>query len=214
MRLNLEGVETRPWRVPPGQKLPPPIHQCQQSGRPVSWSADRNRHHRTGPCYAPPRTDVTDATARYNAGPLIAIIASLPMIGPFAIDTFFPAFPAIGREFGASPFQFQQALSLYLVAYAVMSLWHNGLSDALGRKPQRVHVGLGGLRAGHFDGHADGIPRAAGPAVAAATARRRPPRPGRGGNDTFRPGADLAGPAGDCGACGLRHGGEARSRAA
>lgn len=79
--------------------------------------------------------DVSDATARYNAGPLIAIIASLSMIGPFAIDTFFPAFPAIGKEFGASPFQLQQTLSLYLVAYAVMSLWHGGLSDALGRKP-------------------------------------------------------------------------------
>ncbi|GMU43625.1 MAG: MFS transporter [Lysobacterales bacterium] len=78
---------------------------------------------------------MSNATARYNAGPLIAIIAALSMIGPFAIDTFFPAFPAIGKEFAASPFRLQQTLSLYLVAYALMSLWHGGLSDALGRKP-------------------------------------------------------------------------------
>lgn len=78
-------------------------------------------------------------TARHSAPLLIAIIASLSMVGPFAIDTFFPAFPAIGREFGASPFQLQQTLSLYLVAYALMSLWHGGLSDALGRKPVIVY---------------------------------------------------------------------------
>lgn len=73
--------------------------------------------------------------ARHSAPLLIAIIASLSMVGPFAIDTFFPAFPAIGREFGATPFQLQQTLSLYLVAYALMALWHGGLSDALGRRP-------------------------------------------------------------------------------
>lgn len=66
---------------------------------------------------------------------LIVLIASLSMLGPFAIDTFFPAFPAIAKELSASPFQMQQTLSVYLIAYAVMALLHGGLSDALGRRP-------------------------------------------------------------------------------
>lgn len=70
-----------------------------------------------------------------SARSLIVLLASLSMIGPFAIDTFFPAFPAISKALTASPFQMQQTLSLYLVAYAVMSLLHGGLSDALGRRP-------------------------------------------------------------------------------
>jgi DHA1 family bicyclomycin/chloramphenicol resistance-like MFS transporter len=70
-----------------------------------------------------------------SARSLIVLLASLSMIGPFAIDTFFPAFPAISRALNATPFQMQQTLSLYLVAYAVMALLHGGLSDALGRKP-------------------------------------------------------------------------------
>ena len=66
---------------------------------------------------------------------LIALLAGLSMLGPFAIDTFFPAFPAIAGALSATPFQMQQTLSLYLVAYAMMALLHGGLSDALGRRP-------------------------------------------------------------------------------
>lgn len=63
------------------------------------------------------------------------MLALLAMIGPFAIDTFFPAFPAIAQALQASPFEMQQTLSVYLMAYALMSLLHGGLSDALGRRP-------------------------------------------------------------------------------
>ena len=66
---------------------------------------------------------------------LVLLIAALAMIGPFAIDTFFPAFPAIAAEFAASPVAMQQTLSLYLVAYGLMALAHGALSDALGRRP-------------------------------------------------------------------------------
>ncbi len=66
---------------------------------------------------------------------LIILLAALSMLGPFAIDTFFPAFPVMAKALSASPFQMQQTLSLYLVAYAVMSLLHGGLSDAIGRRP-------------------------------------------------------------------------------
>jgi DHA1 family bicyclomycin/chloramphenicol resistance-like MFS transporter len=66
---------------------------------------------------------------------LIALLACLSMLGPFAIDTFFPAFPAIASALSASPFQMQQTLSVYLIAYGVMALVHGGLSDAIGRRP-------------------------------------------------------------------------------
>ena len=64
-----------------------------------------------------------------------ALLASLAMLGPFAVDMYLPAFPAIGREFGASQIALQQTLSVYMFAYAFMMLWHGALSDALGRRP-------------------------------------------------------------------------------
>jgi MFS transporter, DHA1 family, multidrug resistance protein len=66
---------------------------------------------------------------------LAAMLASLSMLAPFAIDAYLPAFPAIAQEFNAAPLAVQQTLSAYLVAYAFMMLWHGALSDALGRRP-------------------------------------------------------------------------------
>ena len=65
---------------------------------------------------------------------LLILLASLSMIGPFAIDTVFPAFPAMGEDLGVGKLAMQQTLSTYLVAYAAMSLFHGPLSDAYGRK--------------------------------------------------------------------------------
>jgi DHA1 family bicyclomycin/chloramphenicol resistance-like MFS transporter len=64
-----------------------------------------------------------------------ALIAALTMLGPFSIDMYLPAFPAIGLEFSASPIALQQTLSVYMFAFAFMMLWHGALSDALGRRP-------------------------------------------------------------------------------
>lgn len=63
------------------------------------------------------------------------------MFGPFAIDTIFPAFPEIEGEFAVSAAAMQQTISIYLAAYALMSVFHGPLSDARGRKP----VILGGV---------------------------------------------------------------------
>jgi DHA1 family bicyclomycin/chloramphenicol resistance-like MFS transporter len=72
---------------------------------------------------------------------LAALLAALAMLGPFAVDMYLPAFPAIGAELGASSLGLQQTLSVYLFAFAFMMLWHGALSDALGRRP----IILGGL---------------------------------------------------------------------
>ena len=63
------------------------------------------------------------------------MLGALAMFGPFSIDTIFPAFGAMRREFDVDAFAIQQTLSVYLIAYASMSLWHGGVSDAVGRRP-------------------------------------------------------------------------------
>jgi DHA1 family bicyclomycin/chloramphenicol resistance-like MFS transporter len=65
---------------------------------------------------------------------LAPLLAALAMFGPFSIDTIFPAFPAIGADLHASPLAMQQTISAYLVAYALMSLFHGPFSDAIGRR--------------------------------------------------------------------------------
>lgn len=66
---------------------------------------------------------------------LAALLAALVMLGPFSIDMYLPAFPAIGADLAAPPVALQATLSAYLFAYAFMMLWHGALSDALGRRP-------------------------------------------------------------------------------
>jgi DHA1 family bicyclomycin/chloramphenicol resistance-like MFS transporter len=63
------------------------------------------------------------------------VLAGLSMLGPFSIDTPFPAFPAMGDELGATSSEMQLVVSAYLVAFGLMSPFHGPLSDALGRKP-------------------------------------------------------------------------------
>ena len=63
------------------------------------------------------------------------ILAALTMVGPFTIDAIFPAFEVMGRDLGADKVAMQQTMSVYLVAFAVASLFHGSLSDALGRRP-------------------------------------------------------------------------------
>jgi len=70
---------------------------------------------------------------------LALLLGGLAMFGPFSIDTIFPAFPAIGADLRADKLAMQQTISVYLVAYALMSVVHGPLSDAIGRR--RVIIG-------------------------------------------------------------------------
>jgi DHA1 family bicyclomycin/chloramphenicol resistance-like MFS transporter len=70
-----------------------------------------------------------------NRARLALLLGGLAMFGPFAIDTIFPAFPAIERDFAIGAVAMQQTISVYLIAYALMSVFHGPLSDARGRKP-------------------------------------------------------------------------------
>ncbi|MDI9240550.1 multidrug effflux MFS transporter [Lysobacter sp. LF1] len=81
------------------------------------------------------------ATLSISVRRLALLLGGLAMFGPFSIDTIFPAFPSIGAQFGADKLAMQQTISAYLVAYALMSIVHGPLSDAIGRR----RVILGGL---------------------------------------------------------------------
>ena len=63
------------------------------------------------------------------------VLAMLSMIGPFSIDTPFPAFAHIRDEFGVSTGQLQLIVTAYMAAFAAMSIFHGPLSDSLGRRP-------------------------------------------------------------------------------
>ena len=66
---------------------------------------------------------------------LAILLALLGMLGPFSIDTYIPAFAAIGQSLQATPVQMQQTLSAYLLGFAFMNLFHGALSDSFGRRP-------------------------------------------------------------------------------
>ncbi|MFT3801211.1 MAG: multidrug effflux MFS transporter [Burkholderiaceae bacterium] len=78
-----------------------------------------------------------DATSIWRAPrwALSVLLAALAMLGPFAIDTYIPAFSGIAKALDATPLQMQQTLSAYLLGFAFMNLFHGALSDSFGRRP-------------------------------------------------------------------------------
>ena len=69
-----------------------------------------------------------------SSNKLALMLAGLAMLGPFSVDTYLPAFPAIEATLNASTIQVQQTLTAYMFSFAIMILWHGSLSDAFGRR--------------------------------------------------------------------------------
>ncbi|MDB5815605.1 MAG: putative transporter [Rhodocyclales bacterium] len=65
---------------------------------------------------------------------LALLLAALNTIGPFAVDTYLPAFPAIRDGLHATQLGLQQSLTAYMLPFSFMMLWHGAISDAFGRK--------------------------------------------------------------------------------
>ena len=63
----------------------------------------------------------------------VILLAALSALAPFAIDTYLPAFPLLGKMLGTSNLTIQQSLTFYLFPYALMTLFHGAISDAIGR---------------------------------------------------------------------------------
>ena len=72
-----------------------------------------------------------------------AILAAMSMLGPFSIDTPFPAFQQMARDLDVTSAEMQLVISAYLVSFGLMSPFWGPLSDAIGRRP----VMIGGVTA-------------------------------------------------------------------
>ncbi|MBE0579272.1 MFS transporter, partial [Devosia sp.] len=63
------------------------------------------------------------------------VLGLLSAIGPFAIDMYLPALPAIGIDLGADTAGVQASLMAFMAAIAVCQLFYGPISDMVGRKP-------------------------------------------------------------------------------
>src|SRR5271163_4550985 len=66
---------------------------------------------------------------------LVVILAGLSMLGALSIDAYLPALPAISRDYAVTLPAVQQTLTIYLFAFAFMTLFYGTLSDSFGRRP-------------------------------------------------------------------------------
>lgn len=72
-------------------------------------------------------------TLKSHSPLLVVVLATLAALAPFAIDTYLPAFHVMAADFGTDELAIQQSLTFYLLPYAVMTLCHGAISDAIGR---------------------------------------------------------------------------------
>jgi len=70
------------------------------------------------------------------------VLGMLSAIGPFAIDMYLPAFPAISRDLQVDVSAVQMSLMSFFLAVAICQLAYGPLSDRFGRKPP-LYTGLG-----------------------------------------------------------------------
>ena len=62
------------------------------------------------------------------------LLASLAALGQFSIDTYLPSFHEIAEKLNATQLEVQQTLSIYLLSFALMTLWHGAIADRFGRR--------------------------------------------------------------------------------
>src|SRR5690349_4761854 len=72
----------------------------------------------------------------------VLVLGMLSAVGPFAIDMYLPAFPAIAREFQVDVSAVQMSLMSFFLAVAICQVAYGPLSDRFGRKPP-IYFGLG-----------------------------------------------------------------------
>lgn len=65
---------------------------------------------------------------------LIPFVTLLIMLGPFSVDTYLPAFPAMESVYSISTADMSQTLGAFLFAFALPTLAWGPLIDRFGRK--------------------------------------------------------------------------------
>jgi DHA1 family bicyclomycin/chloramphenicol resistance-like MFS transporter len=63
------------------------------------------------------------------------VLGLLACIGPFSIDMYLPAMPAIARDLGSDMAGVQMTLSVYFLAFGLAQLVYGPLADMYGRRP-------------------------------------------------------------------------------
>jgi MFS transporter, DHA1 family, multidrug resistance protein len=72
---------------------------------------------------------------KHNFLRLALVLGLLSAIGPFAIDMYLPALPAIGRALQADVHQVQLSLMAFFLSFALSQIVYGPASDMVGRKP-------------------------------------------------------------------------------
>jgi MFS transporter, DHA1 family, multidrug resistance protein len=70
------------------------------------------------------------------------VVGPLAALGPFAIDMYLPALPAVAADLGASVQATQVTLTAFFVAFGACQLVYGPLSDRMGRRPP-LYIGIG-----------------------------------------------------------------------
>ncbi len=70
------------------------------------------------------------------------VLGLLGAVGPFAIDMYLPALPAVAADLGASAQAVQGTLSAFFIAFGLSQMAYGPLSDRMGRRPPLL-IGLG-----------------------------------------------------------------------
>ena len=78
---------------------------------------------------------------KHNFLRLALVLGLLSAIGPFAIDMYLPALPAIGRALHADEHQVQLSLMAFFLSFALSQIVYGPASDMVGRKPP-LYVGI------------------------------------------------------------------------
>jgi len=69
-----------------------------------------------------------------NRRTIALLLGGLALLGPLSVDAYLPAFASIQKSMHVGAAQVQYTLTAYMFSFALMSLWHGALSDALGRR--------------------------------------------------------------------------------
>ncbi|GHF05912.1 Bcr/CflA family drug resistance efflux transporter [Aliiroseovarius zhejiangensis] len=70
------------------------------------------------------------------------VLGTLSMVGPFAIDMYLPAMPAIATDLGAGETAVQATITSYFIAFGIAQLIYGPWADQSGRKLP-IFVGVG-----------------------------------------------------------------------
>jgi DHA1 family bicyclomycin/chloramphenicol resistance-like MFS transporter len=73
---------------------------------------------------------------------LALVLGALAAMGPFSVDMYLPAFPALGESLGAAPGAVQATLAVYFLGMAAGQVFYGPVADRFGRRGP-LFIGLG-----------------------------------------------------------------------